>query len=186
MNGILSQIISFFTNLFMQKQAQKTQEAAMQQAQQSMANAQQMMNNAMQNPYAQQAMANQSQPNMNFGAFPGANMGNPYAGTSAQVVNGDVASKVQAHALLLGELFQNGADAKATILSKNVLAANYNGMGDVCELQVQVTPEGQAPFNATISNVFTSQIMPKIEVNNMISVKYDNNNPQRVCFVGAL
>lgn len=93
--------------------------------------------------------------------------------------------RLEASSSLLEELQISGLSATATVLSKDILYANYLPYIDAVQLKVQVYATDRTNFDCIVVALLGKDTQQKAEIGNTVYVKYDRNNSQRVCLSGT-
>ena len=107
------------------------------------------------------------------------------AQTAMQTAPRDITLRVQATHALFQELKITGVAASATVLSNRLIYENYMNGADVYLLKLMVNATEIAPFEAETTDLMAKSALPKIAPNKTVYVKYDRNNPQRMCMTGT-
>ena len=97
----------------------------------------------------------------------------------------DITLRLEAATALLQELRLSGVSATATVLSNDIIYANYLPYNDAVQLKLQVNATDRPSFEAMILGLFANTALPKVEVGKTVYVKYDRNNPQRLTMTGT-
>lgn len=97
----------------------------------------------------------------------------------------DITLRLEAANALLLELRMNGVSTTATVLSKDLLYANYLPYVDAIQLKVQVNAPDRPNFEGIVVALLGKDALLKVEIGRTVYIKYDRNNIQRVCLSGT-
>ena len=97
----------------------------------------------------------------------------------------DITLRLEASSSLLEELQISGLSATATVLSKDILYANYLPYIDAIQLKVQIHATDRTYFEGIVVALLGKDAQQKAEIGKTVYVKYDRNNSQRVCLSGT-
>lgn len=97
----------------------------------------------------------------------------------------DITLGLEASSSLLEELQNSGVSATATVLSKDILYANYLPYIDAVQLKVQIHATDRTSFERIVEALLGKDAQYKAEIGKTVYVKYDRNNSQRVCLSGT-
>lgn len=108
------------------------------------------------------------------------------AKAATQVAPQDITMQLQAASMLLNELNANGhgVSAAATVISSYPYYVNYMKGSDVYKIKLTVNATETTPLEAEVVTLIAKPSVYKIVPGKTVYVKYDRNNPQRVCLSG--
>ena len=107
------------------------------------------------------------------------------AQAAMQTAPRDITLRMQAAHALFQELAITGVAVSATVLSTQLIYENYMNGADVYLLKLMVNATEIPPFEAETTDLMAKSAIPKIAPNSTVYVKYDRNNPQRMCLTGT-
>lgn len=107
------------------------------------------------------------------------------AQAAMQTAPRDITLRVQAAHALFQELKITGVAATATVFSTRLIYENYMNGADAYLLNLMVNATEIPPFEAETTDLMAKSAIPKIAPNSTVYVKYDRNNPQRMCLTGT-